>query len=59
MSSTKSAYDVYFLKGTETKDNLPERGLQREMLSFIEASPLQNSFLIFRPDILQAQIDQI
>jgi len=29
------------------------------MLSFIDSSPLQNSFLIFRPDILQTQIDQI
>ncbi len=52
MSSTKSAYDVYFLRGTETKENQPGKRVQEEMLSFIDSNPLQNSFLIFRPDIL-------
>lgn len=32
MSSPRSGYDVYFLRGTESKENLPEKRVQREML---------------------------
>lgn len=47
------------MRGTETSENLPALAQQREVLKFVQQDSLQNSFLVFRPDLLQGQIDQI